>query len=93
MDKIELRKGDSPTLTYVRVGRLNFAFSYETIVAFATPEDGWVISENVWSQTTGKHLNEIPGGRDKSRRVPHAEFTRKLEAVMDRLPIKVPADV
>jgi hypothetical protein len=34
----------------------SFWFSYETCVAFSTLTDLY-ISENVWSQITGKHLN------------------------------------
>ena len=34
-------------------------YSYKTIVAFYTHETGRVCSENIWSSTTGKHLNKI----------------------------------
>ena len=86
MSKVYLRKGDYPTLTYVTVGPVELAFSYETIVGFATAHDGWVVSENVWSRTTGKHLSSIPRGQ-KEQRVPHADFTTRLAAVLDGLPL------
>jgi hypothetical protein len=71
--RVSIEKGDSPTLTYVYVGPLAFAFSYETIVAF-NRGFGWRKSENVWSKTTGKHLNEIPG-----KHISHEEFSEQLE--------------
>lgn len=64
--RVSIEKGNSPTLTYVQVGPFDFAFSYSTIVAF-NPGTGWEKSENVWSVTTGKHLNEIPGKQIPSR--------------------------
>jgi len=59
-------------------------FSYTTPVAFRTLETGLVVSENVWSRTTGKHLDWIDGGRKE--RVPHEEFQRLWkEHVEDRV--------
>lgn len=49
---------DRPNFTEVRVGPVDLYFSYRTIVAFSAPGFGRVISENVWSQTTGKHLKK-----------------------------------
>lgn len=66
----------------VTVGNITLYFSYETVVAFRTPQTGFVVSENVWSRTTGKHLNWISG---KSDRIPHAEFERKLEIVLENI--------
>ena len=54
-------------------------FSYQTVVAFWTPDTGKVISENVWGVTTGKHLNWID--RDHSKRLPYDQFTALLEQV------------
>lgn len=63
-------------------------FSYQTIVAFVPwfgdNKGELIVSENVWSNTTGKHLNEIDGGMKKLRK-PHAEFTRLLDEVMTPL--------
>lgn len=43
----------------VTIGDLDLYFSYETLVAFSSPRVGFWISQNVWSMTTGRHLNEI----------------------------------
>ena len=80
--RVQLSKGNSPTLTYVTVGPLELAFSYSTIVAFY--DKGWVLSENIWSVTTGKHLNEIAS---PSSRIPHEEFTEQLNAILGRLDV------
>jgi hypothetical protein len=60
----------------VQVGSLTLNFSYQTVVAFNSPFSGFVISENIWSTTTGRHLNEIHP--DKSLRIPNDVFKRKL---------------
>ena len=70
----------SPNLTIVRVMGATFYFSYETCVAFDTPDGEQVVSENVWSQTTGEHLNWINPVKEK--RVPHEEFARRYRALV-----------
>lgn len=65
----------------VEVGNLDLYFSYETVVAFRSPKTGLVISENVWSSTTGKHLNWI--NPDKDRRVKHEEFEKLLKETLE----------
>ena len=69
-----------PNFTKVTVGDVDFWFSYETCIAFWVRSAGLVISENVWSNTTGKHLNKIG---DKFLRIPHADFERKLQQLLD----------
>ena len=61
----------------------NFAlfYSYDTIIAFSDRE-GFVISENNWGTTTGKHLNFLE--RDKKARLPRKEFELKLQEMLDR---------
>jgi hypothetical protein len=54
----------------------SFLFSYETCVAYSALTDLY-ISENVWSQTTGKHLNLL--NPDKSIRLPNEEFNSLLK--------------
>ena len=61
----------------VDVGNLTLWYSYKTVIAFRAPGTGRVVSENAWSTTTGKHLNQIDGG-DKKNRLPRAEFEDKL---------------
>lgn len=53
-------------------GAVKLYFSYDTLVGV----DG-VTSENDWSVTTGKFLNELES--DKKRRVPHAEVLRQAQ--------------
>lgn len=73
----------SPTARYVSVGALTLLVSYETIVGFQVgPAGPWVVSENVWSQTTGKHLNLVSVRAD---RIEHAEFVKRLARVMKRV--------
>lgn len=66
----------------VSVGGVDLYFSYQTVVAFRKA-GVLTVSENVWSRTTGKHLNAIDGGA-KASRVPHDEFVRRLEAATER---------
>lgn len=56
-------------------------FSYETCVGFEA-YGVTVLSENVWSRTTGKHLNMFG---DKADRVPYEEFQAKLDSLMKGL--------
>lgn len=66
----------------VEIGDLKLYFSYETCVAFWTPKTGLVVSENIWGNTTGKHLNWLDGGR-KERRVPYSEFEKQLKELLE----------
>lgn len=73
-------------MTSVSVGSLTLWFSYDTCVAFCNNHVGeLVVSENVWSQTTGKHLNWIDS--DKKKRVPHEEFTARLKRLTDQITV------
>ncbi len=58
----------------VTVGPYTFYFSYQTIVGFYSDE-GLILSENVWSNTTGRHINEI----GDVERTPRDEFELKLK--------------
>ena len=73
-----------PNLTKVNIGTITVWFSYNTPIAFKNGT--WstlVVRENVWSTTTGKHLNYIDGGdkEAKARRVSSDEFNRALEEI------------
>lgn len=72
------RTGNKATVTIGQNTR--FHFSYETCIAFYTPETGLVVRENEWGTTTGKHLNSIDGG-NKAGRVSGTEFEIALEKV------------
>jgi hypothetical protein len=67
-----------PNLTLVSIGTLGLYFSYETVVAFRDAGEGLVVSENVWSATTGRHLTDIDGGLKKER-LDHEQFEDRLE--------------
>ena len=79
---VKIVKGETPNETAVTIGTLTLHFSYVTVIAYRAG-DSIVVSENVWSQTTGKHLNRIDGGGTyKSARLPHAEFKAALANVL-----------
>lgn len=63
-----------------RIGDLDLYFSYNTVVAFRTPETGLVISDNMWGPTTGKHLNAI--SRDHTKRINREKFEQQLMNVL-----------
>lgn len=86
MATYELSRSQNGNLTRVYVGDLVLWFSYETIVAFHAPGGPRRVCENVWSQTTSKHLSEIDGG-DKSSRVPREEFLQLLETATSSKPV------
>lgn len=58
-------------------------YSYKTLVAFRAPNHPLVVSENVWTPTTGKHLNMIDGG-EKKNRVDHQTFQRLVSELLRR---------
>lgn len=55
-------------------------YSYHTVVAFRTAKHGFVISENIWGTTTGKHLNWI--NPNKGDRVPYDQYCDLLNDAM-----------
>jgi len=64
-------------------GGITLWYSYDTVVAFKELGRRRKVSENVWSTTTGKHLNWIDGG-DKKNRLEGAKFRTALEAALFR---------
>ena len=81
---------DHPTskvnFTIVYVGSLTLAFSYKTIIGFQMGWESWVLHENVWGPTTGKHLNYL--SENKKDRLTSDEFDAQLRAVLVRLAIE-----
>lgn len=69
-----------PNLTEVKIGTITVWFSYETPVAFDCADYGLVVSENVWTMTTGRHLNAIDEGRTDER-ISHDQFVTLLNEV------------
>lgn len=74
-----------PNATSVTVGGITFYFSYETCVAYHDIDEGWVISENIWSTTTGRHLNLMTP--KTAKRVPHEDFKAALESITTRVSV------
>lgn len=60
----------------VDIGNRVVWFSYKTPIAFLIPGYSIVVRENIWRQTTGKHLNAIDGGGKaaKNARVSRGRF-------------------
>ena len=75
-------------LVFTDVNRIEYYFSYNTLVAFKHPTSDLVIRENIWGNTTGKHLNWIDA--DKSKRVDTPTFFEKLDELKSKLVINVP---
>lgn len=63
-------------------GIIDLCFSYETIVSVSSGK-GYFVSQNEWSTTTGKLLNELEP--DKSKRIPHAELMQKVNEVLQSI--------
>jgi len=80
--RVYLKRSLAGNETTVSTGGVDLYFSYETVVAFNAGE-GLVVSENVWSGTTGKHLNGIDGGSAEAKRlrIPYSDFTNQLERI------------
>lgn len=66
-----------PNFHRVFVNDFCFWFSYETIVAYKSPNGQTVCSENKWTMTTGKHIDEIEP--DKSKRLSAKQFEDAVE--------------
>lgn len=62
----------------VDVGGFTFWWSYVTLVAFRAPGHEMVVHENIWTNTTAKHLTLIDGGKKKER-VDSDTFSRLLK--------------
>lgn len=65
----------------VRIGHLKLYFSYGKIVAFRYDNAKPVVMRNVFSMTTGKHLNAIDGG-DYESRLSTDEFAVELSSAL-----------
>lgn len=65
MDLPTIAKIDN-NLVKVKIGPVSVWFSYETPIAFQVNKT-LICHENIWSRSTGKHLNLIDGGQPKNR--------------------------
>lgn len=43
----------------MEIGPITLWYSYSTLIAFQVNSNDKVVHENVWSNTTGRHLNRI----------------------------------
>ena len=76
---------DRPNFSIVHLPRINLVFSYDTLIAFSTVEGRrWVVRENEWGATTGKHLNYIDA--DKEVRIRGDVFEEEFKKHLHRLP-------
>jgi len=73
---------DRPNFYIVSTPGYRVAFSYRTPVGLNRLDgSGWMVRDNEWGPTTGKHLNYLDGG-DKASRVDGATFGAALEAAI-----------
>ena len=82
---VALKRGESPTANVVHLRTTSLLFSDETIVAYRTQRsNGWVVSENIWSQTTGKHITQETRVA-KEDRISHEAWKIGLYKVLESL--------
>ena len=74
-----LRQHAAPDLCSVYVGGVRYWFSFETCIAFRVAGEDQVLSENVWTAKTGRHLNLIESVRAVKLR--HEDFLVQLAEV------------
>ena len=66
-----------PNFTIVHEHDRSVAFSYQTVVGLNRWDgNGWIVRENEWGPTTGKHLNYL--NPDKSARLSGDAFDGEL---------------
>jgi len=64
------------------IDKIDFYFSYNTIVAYKIPEiDSVICCKNVWSRTTGVHISTIEP--DASKRIPYERFHDQLANIRE----------
>ena len=62
---------------------IDIYFSYDTPVAFwVSGNSEPTVSENVWSRTTGKHINLIDGG-NTNHRIDNDLFVSELDEILN----------
>lgn len=79
---------NTANFTIVTTPGVRLAFSYDTLIGFYTGAEnmwGWIVRENAWGPTTGKHLNWLQS--DKKERLNEVDFNLKfMEATLKRIP-------
>lgn len=73
------------TIVHIELGNsyLSLAFSYETVVGYKRGWAKWVVTQNYWGPTTGKHLNYL--NDDHSQRVDADTFEAGLSEALASL--------
>jgi len=56
---IDYDRDYSGRFTIVEIGNAQLFFSYKTLIGLWVPGKPAIVSENIWSNTTGKHLGMI----------------------------------
>jgi hypothetical protein len=69
----------APRLTLVEYTNGHVYYSDHNPIACFDRDNNITITENLWSNRVARHLNYI--SRDKSIRVPHDEFTKKVARI------------
>lgn len=78
---VSIRRSFNDNLTQLNLGpHITLYFSYETVIAFSVSGEGTFKSENVWSRTTQRHLNDIYG-----HTLAHDEFEKRLGKLMSKV--------
>ena len=68
-------------LYQIQINNMILYVSYSTIIAFSNSEGYRFVSENIWSNVTGKHMNSLC---DKKSRIKHDEFKKLLSEEMSK---------
>lgn len=67
---------DRPNFTEVTIGDVTLWFSYQTVIAFHSPATKFVVSENLWANTTGRHINQATQRAVGANATPHTRTER-----------------
>lgn len=68
---------DRPNFSIANFDWITIAFSYETMVGYQVPGSGWVVRQNDWGPTTGKHLNHLQS--DHTKRLSKEDFMKRFD--------------
>lgn len=69
----------------VDLGEIRLYYSYEMPVAFWIAGEGMAVSENVWTRTTGKHINRLLQAPGTVVPLAAHEYTLRLRALLHRI--------
>jgi hypothetical protein len=71
----------SPNFHELRMKKTSIYFSYaEPIAFYDVIAQVYVITDNIWSRTTGKHINNVKRTFPENHiQVPHDEFRTRLK--------------